>query len=117
MGIFLEPKDPIPVQHFGKREMMAKINLMEDQFDVPMSFKEGWVPPMPFVTRQGVSTWGESIAVYGAARGYRRQQHTPMLITSMFGFGCEEEMANTKEYLHSHGGYQLEQVSEWPPVI
>ena len=92
--------------------MMAKINLMEDQFDIPMSFKEGRVLPMPFVPGQGVSTWGEGIAVYGAARGQRQQQHTPALMASMFGFDCEEEMANTKEYLHSHGGYQLEQVSE-----
>ena len=72
---------------------------------------------MPFVPGQGVSTWGKGIAVYGAARGYRRQQHTPMLMASMFGFDCEEEMANTKEYLCGHGGYQLEQVSEQPPVI
>ena len=59
---------------------MAKIDLMEDRFDVPISFDEGQVPPMPFVPRQGVSIWGEGIAVYGAARGYRRQQHTPTLM-------------------------------------
>ena len=33
-------------------------------------------------------------------------------MASMFGFDCEEEMADTKQYLLSHGGYQLEQVSE-----
>ena len=33
-------------------------------------------------------------------------------MASMFGFECEEEMADTKQYLLNHGGYQLEQVSE-----
>ena len=41
----------------------------------------------------------------------------PTLMASMFGFDCEEEMADTKQYLFSHGSYQLEQVSEWPLVI
>ena len=41
----------------------------------------------------------------------------PMLMASMYGFNCEEEMADTKQYLLSHGGYQLEQVSERPPGI
>ena len=111
MGVFSGPKDPIPVHHFGKREMMAKIDLIEDRFDLPMSFEESRVPPNPFVHGQGVSTWGKGIAVYSAARGHRQQQCTPMLMASMFGFNCEE-MADTKQYLHSHGGYQLEQVSE-----
>ena len=71
MGVFSGPKDPIPVFHFGKKEVMAKINLMEDQFDLPMAFKEDWVWPMPFVPGQGVSTWGEGIAVYDVARGFR----------------------------------------------
>ena len=117
MSVFSEPKDPIPVCHFGKKEMMAKIDLMEDWFDLPMSFEEDWVPPMPFVPGQGIGTWGKGIAMHGAARGFRRQQHTPTLMASMFGFDCEEEMANTKQYLCSHVGYQLEQVSERPITI
>ena len=77
-----------------------------------MTFKEDQVPPNLFVPRQGVSTWGEGIAMYGAARGYWQQRCMPMLMASMFGFDGEEEMADTKQYLLSHGGYQLEQVSE-----
>ena len=117
MGVFSEPKDPILVRHFGKREMMAKIDLMEDRFDLPMSFEEDWVLPNPFVPRQGVGTWGEGIAHVWCSQSHRQQQCTPMLMASMFGFNCEEEMDNTKQYLYSHGGYQLEQVSEWPTVI
>ena len=100
--------------HYGtlvNREVLAKIDLMEDWFDCPMAFDEGLVPPNLFVPGQGVSTWGEGIAVYGAARGYRQQQHMPTLMASMFGFDCEEEMVDTKQYLLSHGDYQLEQVS------
>ena len=70
-GVFSGPKDPIPVHHFGQKEILAKIDLMEDWFDCPMTFNEDRVPPNLFVPGQGVGTWGEGIAVYGAARGYR----------------------------------------------
>ena len=58
------------------------------------------------------SAWDEGVAVYGVAKGYRQQHTMPTLMASMFGFGCEEEMADTKQYLLGHGGYQLEHVSE-----
>ena len=64
------------------------------------------------VAGQDVGAWGEGVAVYGAARGFRCQNTMPMLMASMFGFSCEEEMAEAKQYLLNHGGYQLEQVSE-----
>ena len=35
---FSEVRDPVPLRHFGKRELMAKIDLMEDRFDAPMLF-------------------------------------------------------------------------------
>ena len=85
--------------------MLEKIDLLEDQFDCPMAFDEGLVPPNLFVPGQGVGTWGEGIAMYDAARGYRQQHSMPTLMASMFGFDCEEEMANTKQYLLSHRGY------------
>ena len=106
------PKDPIPLWHFGLKEMLAKVNLLEDQFDCLMAFNEALVPPNPFVPGQGVSAWGEGIAMYGAARCYRQQHTMPTLMASMFGFDYKEEMADTKQYLLSHGGYQLKQVSE-----
>ena len=85
--------------------MLAKIDLLEDQFGHPMAFDEERVLPNQFVPGQGVGTWGEGIAMYGAARGYRQQHSMPSLMASMFGFDCEEEMADTKQYLLSHGGY------------
>lgn len=36
---FSEPKDLIPLWNFGKWEVLAKIDLLEDRFDVPMSFE------------------------------------------------------------------------------
>ena len=58
------------------------------------------------------SAWGEGVAVYGAARGHRRERKTPSLMADMYGFASEEEMEDTKAYLLSHGQYQLEQVGE-----
>ena len=34
--LLLEPKDPIPLRHFGLKEVKARVDLMEDQFDRPM---------------------------------------------------------------------------------
>ena len=36
---------------------------------------------------------------------------TPSLMADMYRFTYEEEMEDTKAYLHSHGNYQVEQVS------
>ena len=85
---------------------------MEDQFDVSMIFNEHQVPSVPFVLGQDIGAWGEGVAVYGAARGHRREHKTPLLMAEMYGFVSEEEMEDTKAYLLSHGWYQLEQVGE-----
>ena len=82
---------------------------MEDQFDVPMTFNENQVLSVPFVPGQDIGAWGEGMAVYGAARGHRREHKTPLLMADMFGFASEEEMEDTKTYLWNHGQYQLEQ--------
>ena len=61
--VFSEVKDPIPLRHFGKHKILAKIDLMEDQFDVPMTFDKNRVPSMPFVPGQDISAWGEGVTV------------------------------------------------------
>ena len=71
LGVLSGPKDPIPLRHFRLKEMLAKVDLLEDQFDHPMAFNEAWVLPNPFVSGQGVGASGEGIAMYGAARSYR----------------------------------------------
>ena len=63
-------KDPIPLQHFGLKETKAKVDLMEDQYDLPMKFDPALILD-PAVAGQNVGAWGEGVAMYGATRGYR----------------------------------------------
>ena len=58
----------MPLQHFGKCEVLAKIDLMEDRFDAPMLFNATRLPPMPFIPGQGRGAWGPGVAVAGEAR-------------------------------------------------
>ena len=81
-----EVRDPVPLQHFGKHEVLAKIDLMEDQFDAPMLFEATRLLPMPFMLGQGRGAWGPGVAVFGEARGHRRSTRTPLLMADMFGF-------------------------------
>ena len=73
-------KDPIPLRHFGKKEMLAKIDLMEDLFDVPMTFDENRIPAHVLLKAAGeeVRAWDYGVLVYGAAQGHRgRWRHPP----------------------------------------
>ena len=111
--LILAVKDPIPLRHFGKKEMLAKIDLMEDRYDVPMWFDPDHIPACttPAAAGEEIGLWGYGVAVFSAARGHRKEVVTPSLMANMYGFTSEEEMSDTKDYLHSHGNYQLEQVS------
>ena len=93
--------------------MLAKINLMEDRYDIPMWFDLDCIPvcTTPAAAGEEVGSWGYGVAVFGAARGHRREVVTPSLMADMYGFASEEEMSDMKDYLWSHGNYQLEQVS------
>ena len=108
LDMFSGPRDPIPLCHFGLKAVKAKVDLMEDQYDHPMLFDEVRVPPV--VVGQEAGAWGQGVAMYGAAKGYKHPHTMPTLMSSMYGFECEEEMNDTKQYLLAHGGYQLEQV-------
>ena len=109
-------RDPIPLRHFGKREIAQKIDLMEDHYREPMMFDESRILAhvAPMVAGTEVGSWGYGVLVYGAAQGHRRELVTPSLMADMYGFTSEEEMQDTKAYLHSHGSYQLEQVNKCP---
>ena len=101
------------MRHFGKREVFAKIDLMEDRFDIPMQFDPDCIlaNTSPAAVGEEIGSWGYSVAVFSAARGHRREDEMPSLMADMYGFVSEEEMSDTKDYLRSHGNYQLEQVS------
>ena len=83
---------------------------MEDHFDRPMVFDPAQIKD-PAIVGQNIGDWGQGVAVYGADKGFKHPRTTPTLMSSMYGFECEEEMDDTKKYLLTHGGYQLEQVS------
>ena len=108
--LLLGPKDPIPLRYLGLKEIKAKVDLMEDQFDCPMLFDPAQIPDLA-VAGQNVGAWGQGVVVYRAAKGFKRPRTTPTLMSSMFGFTCEEEMDDMKRYLLAHGGYQLKQMS------
>ena len=39
----VDVRDPIPLRHFGKQEMLQKIDLMEDKYREPMTFNESLI--------------------------------------------------------------------------
>ena len=116
LGMLIGPKDPIPLWHFSLKETKAKVDLLEDQYDLPMRFDPDLIPDLA-VAGQNVGAWGQGVAMYGATRGYRQSHTMPTLLASMFGFECEEEMEETKQYLLSHSSFQLEQVGGWWPTV
>ena len=83
---------------------------MEGEYDLPMRFDESLIPDSPAAAGEIIREWGYGVAVFGAAKGHHRANETPSLMANMYGFASEEEMADTKAYLRSHGDYQLEQV-------
>ena len=97
--------------------MLAKIDLMEDQYDVPMWFDPDHIPACATPAAAGgeVRSWGYGVVMFSAARGHRREVATPSLMADMYGF-VSEEMSDMKDYLCSHCNYQLEQVSVTPLV-
>ena len=79
---------------------------MEDLYDRPMSFDPALIMNLA-VAGQNVGAWGQGVAMYGAAKGFKHPRTMPTLMSSMYGFECEEEMDNTKKYLLTHGGYPI----------
>ena len=104
-------QDPICLKHFGHQEILKKIDLMEGEYNLPMSFDESRIPSAPAAAGQNIGEWGYGVVVYGAVWGHHWGKETPSLMADMYGFSCKEEMADTKQYLREHGNYQLEQVS------
>ena len=103
--------DLIWLKHFGKKEILNKIDLMEPEFNEPMTFDESRVLDQPAAAGAEIGSWGYGVQVYGVARGHQRKKETPSLLTDMCGFSSEEEMQDVRQYLQTHSNYQIEQVS------
>ena len=78
-------QDSICLKHFGKREILKKINLMEPEFNQPM-IDESRVPDQPAAAAAEIGSLGYGVQVYGVARGHRRKKETPSLLADMCGF-------------------------------
>ena len=63
--LVLAMKDPIPLQHFGKKEILAKIDMMEDRFDEPMTFDESLIPAHVVLLAAGeeIGSWGYGVSI------------------------------------------------------
>ena len=95
-SVFVEVQDPIRLKHFGKKEILAKIDLMEPEYDIPMTFHNVWIPSTPAAAGQNIEEWGYGIGVFGVACGHAHECETPSLLADMCGFKLEEEMDDTK---------------------
>ena len=84
---------------------------MEEEYNIPMRFDESLIPDFPAAAGENIREWGYGVAIFGAAWGHCRAREMPSLMADMYGFASEEEMSDTKAYLHSHRDYQLEQVN------
>ena len=64
-------KDPVPLRHLGKWEVLAWIDLMEDQFDVPMWFDLDCIPAnsTPTAAEEEVRSWGYGMAMFSCCYG------------------------------------------------
>ena len=76
-----------------------------------MMFDDSRVPDQPAAAGAEIGSWGYGLQVYGVARGHKRKKETPSLLADMCGFSSEEEMQDVRQYLWTHGSYQIEQVS------
>ena len=76
--------DPIQLKHFGKKGILKKIDLMEPEFNQPMTFDESRVPDQPAVAGAEIGSWGYGVQVYRVARGHKRKKETPSLLADMW---------------------------------
>ena len=49
--------DPIQLKHFGRREILKKIDLMEPEFNQPMMFDDSRAPNQPVASGAEIGSW------------------------------------------------------------
>ena len=100
-----DPPD-VPLVHYGKREVLNHISNMEPEFKLIL-----WWMGSSSAEAPGASTqWGRSITISGNPKritGSRRKS----FMADMYGFKTDGELAAVCNYLRTHGGYEIEQVS------
>ena len=96
--------------HYGKREVLARIEAMEEEYNEPLVY----VDPGPAVPGAGPTgdpskPWCEGITVCGPAQLLKGRLNLSLMADS-YGFRGEEEWTRMQKYLKAHEGWQLEQV-------
>ena len=108
----VEPPDCCII-HYGKREVLSRINAMEQEYEQILS----WEEPGPTVPGAAATEpnkpWGDRIVVSRPSQSLRERQ-TASLMADSYGFQSQEELLRVQKYLRDHGGWQLEQVSHQP---
>ena len=94
--------DPIHLKHFGKKEILKKIDLMEPEFDQPTTFNESRVPDQPAAAGAEIGSLGLwSAGVSGSQRAQEKEgnfilvhQHVWILLHGGDA-GCKAVSADT----------------------
>ena len=96
--------------HYGRKEILACIQVMEVEYDVPMAYVDpGPAIPGAAPTSDPDKPRREGITVVGPAQPLKGKI-TPSLMADSYGFRGEEDWIRVQKYLKAHGGWQLEQV-------
>ena len=72
--------------HYGKREVLARIEAMENEYDEPLVYEDpGPAIPDAGPTGDPSKPWGEGISVWGSAQPLKGRLH-PSLMVDSYGF-------------------------------
>ena len=102
----------IPLKHYRKCKVLGKTGNMEAKDDEPMHFNPDLLPTTSRATTDELQCglWDYGVAVMGKPKKSKGRQ-TPTLEAAQYGFRGGKELLLVKQYLYSHGKYQLVTVS------
>ena len=89
------------LKHYGKKEVLALIDSMEDCFDRPFVYDQDRVEPRRGWAASAMEPghWFYGIQIYGQARKYKTKPGEVLTLNAaLYGFTSEAE------YLRVHGG-------------
>ena len=100
-----DPPD-VPLVHYGKREVLDHISNMEPEFMLILRWMGSSSAEAPGASTQ----WGHSIMISGSPKRITGSQRKSFM-ADMYGFKTDGELAAVCNYLRTHDGYEIEQVS------
>ena len=88
--------------HFGKREILSRIDSMETEYEEVLSWVDPGADGAGASSSSSTSPWGEGIHVFGVIQPLKGCQ-TANLMADSYGFTSIEELSRVRKYLHEHG--------------